>query len=1039
MKKFQKRLMCILLSVILLVSVLPMTVYADSATVINVSTAEELTNACSTINAGSGAYVINLTDDISGGSIDISNGSAVVTVIGNGHTITQPATAVHVSGGATVNLGDGSSALTFSSGTYGSDPGIVYVQENSTCNMYTGVTLKDRKNDNYFGGGVTVDGGTFHMYGGTIQNCGIDGGSVCYGGGVAVYNSGAFIMDDGVITECYAYSDYISDYDPTRCYTAMGGGVFVTAGSTFTMNGGTISNCEATNMGGGVAMAISDSMSTQDELELFGMGNPKSKVTINNGTICGNKAQLGAGVFASGYFYAYSSAFQMNSPGTGLPEDPGLYINGAEISSNEADELGGGVLVAMIRPAAKIRIHNAEITENTAYSGAGIESYGYWTQMDIDGCTITDNAAESNGGGVMVDTNTSGGYTSIKDTTITGNTSGGRGAGVYYNDKSEIRIAGADVIQDNLYNGKQNNLNILSLENPVKVVGDLTGSQIGLSDPTLWDDGKEDTAVDAVSTLRLTDGFKTNNDSLIPADAFTSDHESWIVDYGEIKYKEVASDEDYYTYEGTKYAAVSRTDTGESCSGELYSVKAKTFTDGVAENPTVFKNEVLSNFSDTSKYQPEYSDDNWNEYTKLDTGDYVAVYFRNQYNAYIYLNPNSNYSNPRLITSTGHQTQYAQSGEFVYQYYTADYETIEYSNTGESIEVHDTELLSEDEIIYDYDEFGYIISKTVVNKTPVKTPHQVETVLDYDYTGEVRLVRAPINYHINNDVIDDKYDNNDIFTAYVEEVTGEITVGETIEEFYLIPEVTATADNSCPYIFKGWYYDQDNDNDTRPVVFDTDVYSKDIYAHWITVEDVEKDEEDTNDLPPGETKYGGFDLAGVQIRKEMMDYNFDEIKPGGMRFITSLNMDVVKEINKIKANNIEYGYVAATDEGWINYHKGYEKLQYVSTNTNGINTSDGDNENYFGFAHNVNCTSRVAKGSSNVVPLDHQNYSGYLIYSLVITYEGDDANGKDTNVLARPYIKYTDANGLDRVVYSEYRGESNTLGGCYTNYNANVH
>ena len=53
----------------------------------------------------------------------------------------------------------------------------------------------------------------------------------------------------------------------------------------------------------------------------------------------------------------------------------------------------------------------------------------------------------------------------------------------------------------------------------------------------------------------------------------------------------------------------------------------------------------------------------------------------------------------------------------------------------------------------------------------------------------------------------------------------------------------------------------------------------------------------------------------------------------------------------------------------------------------------------------------------------------------MITYEGENPDyGKD--VLARPYIKYTDANGLERVAYSEYRGQSNTLGGCYTNYTA---
>ena len=69
--------------------------------------------------------------------------------------------------------------------------------------MYSGVTLAGREGNNYFGGGVTVSGGIFHMYGGTIENCGIRGGSVCYGGGVAVVYGGQFVMDDGTIKNCY--------------------------------------------------------------------------------------------------------------------------------------------------------------------------------------------------------------------------------------------------------------------------------------------------------------------------------------------------------------------------------------------------------------------------------------------------------------------------------------------------------------------------------------------------------------------------------------------------------------------------------------------------------------------------------------------------------------------------------------------------------------------------------------------------------------------------------------------------------------------
>ena len=108
---------------------------------------------------------------------------------------------ISVQSGAQLSLGvaDGSDALKISGGNEQSNdvPGLLHIE--GTCNMHPGVTIADRKGDNYFGGGVTVQGGTFHMYGGTIDNCGITGGSICYGGGVAVIYGGAFTMDGGEI------------------------------------------------------------------------------------------------------------------------------------------------------------------------------------------------------------------------------------------------------------------------------------------------------------------------------------------------------------------------------------------------------------------------------------------------------------------------------------------------------------------------------------------------------------------------------------------------------------------------------------------------------------------------------------------------------------------------------------------------------------------------------------------------------------------------------------------------------------------------
>ncbi|GEM_PF-1482236 len=1073
-----KKSLSLLLAVIMIsmaFTAIPITVDAaavdaaatEEGTVKYVGTADELKAACNEINTNGGNYTINLTDDIEGYQVSITKSDAVVTVIGNGHTVSSSESAVYIANGATVNLGDGESALTLTSANNNDVAGIVDIQYDSFCNMYDKVTLKDHKGDNYFGGGVTVKGGTFHMYGGTIENCGIDSGSVCYGGGVAVIAGGSFIMDNGTITKCYVRSDYTDEYDPNRCFTAMGGGVFVTAGSSFTMNGGTISNCEATNMGGGIAMASSDSMSDQDEWDLYKMGNPKSNVTINNGTISGNKAWLGAGIFVSGYFYAFSSAFEMYPQGTGLTDNPGLYINGGTIEQNEAEDMGGGILVAMIKSAAKIQIYNAFISSNKADNGAGIESFGYWTQMDIDGCTITDNSAVTKGGGIMLSTNGSGGYTNLKKTTVTDNTSGDRGAGVYYDKNSALHISGADVIQNNKFNGALNNLNILSVDKPVYVDGDLSGSKIGLSDPSLWDDGMSDIeAPDDGAAELLTNGYKEHNPEVHPSEYFTSDHETWIVERTE-KTTTTTPDPDSKTYREYK---VKRHPLNSSANPKAFAGHRYQYVITDIQNPELTNistaNEIISELKyrleSTNKYNKTDSSNasvgsTYIRYTPKDSSVSVA-------SIVLQKAPNTNevtltYNANRTIrpylgsvtftATTNSQSRYANSRELVLQITSngdtylnnpASYDFVFSDDYTEST-INYVNLDPPDNVLYEYDEYGDVAAKLeIVSYEPKQAQISVETGTD----DEVRLVRKKPDYHINNTEIDDHYNNNDIFTSYVEAATKEIKVGETIEEFYTVPEVIPTETNSCPYIFKGWYYDKENDNDSHPVQFGTDKYAKDIYAHWIKVENVAKDEKDTYAPPKSYNGiYGGFDLPGVQIRKEMRDYNFDNVPktPGGLRFITSLNMDVVKQINAIKPNNIEYGYVAATHEQWIEYHRkalnGDEKLQYVSKTANGIDTSSANasNENYYGFAKNVNCTSKVANRQNGVVNLDHQNFDQYLLYSLVITYEGEDAAGKDTNVLARPYIKYTDANGLERVAYSDYRG-TNVIGGCYTNYNA---
>lgn len=375
----------------------PTLAFADP-NVYTVGNSKEFDRAVADINEKtSGDYVINLTDDIESNGATFSSG-CTTTILGNGHTITFPhrGASLSVQEGSRLNLGststDGRGVLTIKGGSELNNdaPGLLYIM--GTCDMYAGVTLTGREGNNYFGGGVTVFGGTFHMHGGAIENCGIRGGSVCYGGGVAVAYGGTFVMDDGEIKDCYAESDYVDYYDPTRCICAVGGGVFVSGGSSFTMNGGSISDNVATNMGGGVALIASY------EEVVSGSGNLKSRVDLLGGAIDGNKAHDGAGVLASAYFYAYADALAADPPSMGAAEKQGLCLGGVKLSNNRADAskgYGGGAYVV----STHADMSGARISGNSASKGAGV-AVSLYADVDASGGIIANNAASLAGSDV---------------------------------------------------------------------------------------------------------------------------------------------------------------------------------------------------------------------------------------------------------------------------------------------------------------------------------------------------------------------------------------------------------------------------------------------------------------------------------------------------------------------------------------------------------------------------------------------------------------------------------------------------------------
>lgn len=290
--------------------------------------------------------------------------------------------------------------------------------------------------------------------------------------------------------------------------------------------------------------------------------------------------------------------------------------------------------------------------------------------------------------------------------------------------------------------------------------------------------------------------------------------------------------------------------------------------------------------------------------------------------------------------------------------------------------------------------------------------------------------------------------NDDVYVSYMptydetveRETVRYLNTDKTVSSFYDIPKVIGTG--SQRMVFKGWYHNKANDDDSNPIKFNGTkfVADSDVYAHWIDIGTVSKAQDDDK---IGVSNYYGFDLFGTQIRNADDDENYP-VKPSsfdksGLRFVTSFSEKLLSDIDKLDGTKTrpEYGYVLAkksTAEKAAQLagmsSDSYE-LEYNGTNVNGKDTTA---KTSYGYVTNVNCTS--SKSYSGIVPLDHFNSDNYRIFSLAITYKKGGSSAQSQDVIARPYIRYTDANGLFRTYYSDYTGNSKLYGGCSTSFNS---
>ncbi len=305
----------------------------------------------------SGHITMKFTMDQSESMFTISGVSQLVLQgDGPGNTLT-------IDGGKDSNANNSKALITVNSGKLIMEEGVTICKNN--------IAIMP----NVFGGGVSVLGGEFKMFGGVIRDniltTSSSGGGVYVAGGIFSMAESAEIYGNNI--------------------TGNGGGVFV-ANGTFSMTGNTkIYDNNANSNGGGVYVGDGGIFSITGNAEISrntanGAGGgvyvynaTNTKFTMDGGTISGNGAYMGGGV----------ANFSQNF----------VMINGNIINQTGSYQ-GGGVY-----NEGKFIIQDGNINNNvqTSDRGAGVYNKGLFI---MESGNILNNGT-CNGGGVYVHTGSS--------------------------------------------------------------------------------------------------------------------------------------------------------------------------------------------------------------------------------------------------------------------------------------------------------------------------------------------------------------------------------------------------------------------------------------------------------------------------------------------------------------------------------------------------------------------------------------------------------------------------------------------------------
>ena len=246
----------------------------------------------------------------------------------------------------------------------------------------------------------------------------------------------------------------------TGGWATEGGGIYVAAGGTLYVNGGAITGCKASEKGGaiynaGTTVVNGGSIRLNKGKDCGGIHNASSgTLTLNGGNIFSNESEQGGGGVVNYGTATMNDAWIVGNTaatrGGGIWNGGTMTINGGTIQSNTANINGGGIYNKAKLTITGISTDGLSITDNSAPDGGGIYndagSGSTPSVLNISGGSITANETTQYGGGGI----TNYGTLVMSNGTIEGNTSVGRGSGIFVGgDAGTITMFGTPVIRNN--------------------------------------------------------------------------------------------------------------------------------------------------------------------------------------------------------------------------------------------------------------------------------------------------------------------------------------------------------------------------------------------------------------------------------------------------------------------------------------------------------------------------------------------------------------------------------------------------------------